>query len=257
VCERITHRAAIEVVVLRFSHRVVSTESLADRRLWWDALANLPAQTLAMIDGPCHGLWLELALACDVRLAVATPDTWLSFAAGWLPGYQRQRLWERTSRRIARQLERGESVTAREAQAAGLIDDAVCARRAKIDLQQTCWRLRDRPRKPLARSGWRIWPMVPVPASHEDKPGLRGWPSECTDADTTQAVEVLLRGGRVLAREPDRVRANLSVRAVRGRATPLELEQAARRIEPLVTAHQHEVLIRPAYPQAVAQPVPS
>lgn len=44
-----------------------------------DRLAWLDAVSVAFIDGPCLGVGLELALACDRRLCVSRPSTHLGF----------------------------------------------------------------------------------------------------------------------------------------------------------------------------------
>lgn len=105
-------------------------------------LAALPAVTVAFIDGPCLGVGLELALACDHRLVLSKPSTHLGFV-GELPlcfgGRARARL------------EPGRTVSGREAKAMGLVDHAFCERRAKIELRTFLDRLERRPGRKRAR----------------------------------------------------------------------------------------------------------
>ncbi len=201
-------------------------------------LAELPIPTLAFIDGPCHAAGLELALACDDRLAVATPDTVLSL--GDSP------CWGGTAR--LRTLVGRDSLaplTAREAQAAGLVDHAFCRRRAKVELQTWLDRLEDRPRKrPRPWFGWRrtlrldAAELTAFVAAGRTDAGREAAPSRsdivlelrhCPQA-VPFAAEHVLRGGTVVTSYPTAVLERLAEPFVRGRATPLELEQARGRV---------------------------
>lgn len=53
-------------------------------------LETLPCPSVAMIDGPCTGAGVELALACDYRVLSLTPEMKLGFpeiALGLMPGF--------------------------------------------------------------------------------------------------------------------------------------------------------------------------
>ncbi|QEL15959.1 enoyl-CoA hydratase/isomerase family protein [Limnoglobus roseus] len=202
-------------------------------------LAELPIPTLAFIDGPCHAAGLELALACDYRLAVATPDATLSH--GESP------CWGGTAR--LRNLIGRDSIgtlTAREAKAAGLVDHAFCRRRAKVELRTFLDRLEDRPRK--RRQPWFGWRRTLRLDAEELAAFLKirrvgtGDVRTHSPCDGTvielrncpQAVpfaaEYALRGGTVVTNYPAAVHERLAEPWARGRATPLELEQARGRV---------------------------
>lgn len=99
-------------------------------------LENLPMPTLAVIDGPCLGGGLELALACRYRIAIDDESTSIGFPEirlGIHPGFGGT---VRSIRRIgaiaALQLMlSGRSLTARQAYKAGLID--VCIPRRVVE----------------------------------------------------------------------------------------------------------------------------
>lgn len=200
-------------------------------------LAALPCVTVASLDGPCVGPGVALAAACDFRYAVTGPDAWFGDAPGG------PCCWAVT--RVARP---AGMLTAREACRAGAIDDAFSARRANVELQlhidrhQRWPRKRVRPATPTELADRRrafrdggltpptelpVWPTVDVGVAAGDE-GCFG-----------TAVEVALRGRRavVLATSDAALSLNevatgrLIAEAVRrGRATPLEAEQATARV---------------------------
>lgn len=125
-------------------------------------LASLPprVRTVAFLEGPCLGAGLELALACEHRLAVARPDTEIGFPEiphGLIP------CWGGTCRlpgivglrNAFDLLLTGRLLSAREAERLRLVDIAFCERRARIELQAFLDRLQDNPRPPRRpRSTW-------------------------------------------------------------------------------------------------------
>lgn len=101
-------------------------------------LASLPKPTLALLNGPAYGGGIELALACDFRLAAA--HTTFRYRAGeWglLPG------WGGTQRlphliglaRARRMMLTGCRVTANDALAWGLVDALVDTGQEKSELE--------------------------------------------------------------------------------------------------------------------------
>jgi enoyl-CoA hydratase/carnithine racemase len=240
----------LEILVVRSARPTgfaVATPFLDDRYEFAHAgrrvlreLEELPIPTLAFIEGPCAGPGLELALACDYRLAVATPDAWL--ALGDSP------CWGGTAR--LRELVGARTVgtvTAREAKAIGLVDHAFCQRRAKIELRTWLDRLEDRPRK--RRRPWLGWrrrlrldaaeleafvtaPSVSVAGAASPclRRGLVVELRGCPQA-VPFAVEYVLRGGTVVTDDPEAIGERLTGPLLRGRATPLEREQARTRVK--------------------------
>ena len=61
-----------------FSDRESALALIREAQELFERLARLPKPTVAAISGPCAGGGLELALACDYRLASTAPDTHLS-----------------------------------------------------------------------------------------------------------------------------------------------------------------------------------
>lgn len=111
-------------------------------------LSALPLTTVALVDGPCLGAGLELALACDHRLCVATPTTHLGFPDRFACLGGSARLRALLGRRAAAFIESGHTLSGREALALGLVDRACSARRAKIELRTFLDELERRPRVP-------------------------------------------------------------------------------------------------------------
>jgi enoyl-CoA hydratase/carnithine racemase len=111
-------------------------------------LAALPFTTVAYIEGPCLGVGLELALACDYRLCVSTARTQLGFPQRFTCFGGSVRLRARIGRRAAGFIATGHTLSGREARSIGLVDRACCARRAKIELRTFLDQLDRKPQIP-------------------------------------------------------------------------------------------------------------
>lgn len=205
------------------------------------ALADLPFPTVAFLEGPVIGPGLELALACDDRLAVAGPDSWVGF--GELPPG-----WGGRTRLRMRGKRLPDRVTAREAVRLGVFDLAFCERRGKIELRTWLDRLQFRPHKRAA--SWRDW-FVDAAAGYAAerrafRAAVRGG---VTVADPPPTPRLLRSVGLVGVSPATRfLAAEWSMRGTavvwvagdtgdlfaearrRGRLTPLEAEQAGRRV---------------------------
>ena len=217
-----------------------------------DRLAALPVPTVAFIDGPCLGAGLELALACTHRLCVARPTTHLGFP-DFPPCFGGSaRLRQRIGRRAEQLLTSGRTLSGREARTLGLVDDAFCERRGKIELRTFLDRLERTPWRAVSRGATDGFaaerrrfaaalgtaaaqatiarqlaaltvPAVPLP----DVVGLVG----DSDAAAQLGAAVALNGGRVLLDgDPTGVFAGIAVALARGFITPLEAEQARGRV---------------------------
>ena len=231
-------------------------QSHADRSLFattgqriLNRLAALELVTLAFIEGPCRGPGLELTLACDYRIAVAGPDSWFGLDENIPP------CWGGLARLAVRSWNRQE-VTAREAVQCGLIDDAFCTRRAKIELRQWLDRLQANPRKrrprwnpfatslteklaaertALQRANIQPSSQIPSVEALPESVGLFG----TNDRNAGITVELALRsksgvfmatgdsGMSLIQLALDRA---FSEALRRGRVTPLEAQQARERI---------------------------
>jgi 3-hydroxyacyl-CoA dehydrogenase / enoyl-CoA hydratase / 3-hydroxybutyryl-CoA epimerase len=132
---------------------------LGQRRLRHLAALARSMATVALIDGPCFGPALELALACDFRLALDRPETQIGFP-GVLDGATP--CWGGTVRlpRLVglgpalEMLLTGRLLPARAARALGLVDHAFGPRPAKVELLAFVAELQDRPGRRRARPPW-------------------------------------------------------------------------------------------------------
>lgn len=216
------------------------------------ALRDAPFVSVAFIHGPCLGPGLELALACDHRLAVTGPDAWVGF--GDLPtcwgGHSRLTtlLGRRTTERFA-----SGRWTAREAARLGVFDKAFCERRAKIELRAWLDRQQRGPRK--RKPNWRDWFRNEAAGLADERRRFRiavhaGTvpPFEPEVGDALNPIQPLTSVGLVgnglkirdvasaFAMRGTRVRicgdqpCEFTDAIRRGRLTPLEAEQAAARV---------------------------
>jgi enoyl-CoA hydratase/carnithine racemase len=205
------------------------------------ALAELPIPTVAFVEGPCVGPGLEVALACDFRLAVAGPDSWVSF--GQLPPG-----WGGRSRLRMLGAKLPGRLTAREAVRLGVFDHAFCERRGKIELRTWLDRLRYNPRK--RATSWRSWFVDANAGFAAERRAFRAAVREGITASDAPPPARPLRGVGLVGDSPlSRLLASeFAVRGAgvvwvegtttglftdalgRGRLTPLEAEQATNRI---------------------------
>jgi enoyl-CoA hydratase/carnithine racemase len=218
-------------------------------------LAAADVATVAFVEGPCLGPGLELALACDYRLAVAGPDSWVGFpdsAHGAPPCWGGATRLTRLLGRRANGLLAGDTLTAREARGIGLFDDAFSARRAKIELRTFLDRLQRRPRK--RRERWGLPPLAVGLAAERAafRAALRSpappLPKPAAACDPiTRAVEAALRGTAltVPAGSDGAVSRLLAEALRRGRVTPLEAEQTRGRIRVEIAPDNAPVRPRP------------
>ena len=214
----------------------------------FDRLARLEALTLALIDGPCLGVGLELALACDFRLCVARPTTSLGFPDRIACFGGSSRLRKLIGRHGEHLLASGQLLSGREAAALKLVDFVCCERRARMELRSLLDRLELRPVKPrppveplglaaerrafaamkLFRSTKRLAlsSLNPVPAF----PGTIGLLGD-DDGAALLASRAALRESRVVVSgDRSRVFTHIDSSRSRGFITPLEAEQARLRV---------------------------
>jgi enoyl-CoA hydratase/carnithine racemase len=221
-------------------------------------LAAADVATVAFVEGPCLGPGLELALACDYRLAVAEPDSWVGFpdtARGVPPCWGGVTRLTRLLGRRANGLLAGDTLTAREARGIGLFDDAFSARRAKVELRSFLDRLQRKPRK--RREGWLRWgrPPLAVGLAAERaafrvalRSAIPPLPKPAAACDPiARAVEAALRGTAVTvpAGSDGAVSRLLAEALRRGRVTPLEAEQTRGRIRVEIAPDNAPVRPRP------------
>jgi 3-hydroxyacyl-CoA dehydrogenase/enoyl-CoA hydratase/3-hydroxybutyryl-CoA epimerase len=203
----------------------------------FDRLAALRVPTVAAIDGACLGGGLELALACDARLAAEEGETRLAFPEinlGIFPGFGgSQRLPRLVGLSAALDLMlSGRAVDARRAERMGLVDRAV----------PRAW-LRERAAELLQRLGTR----PPGRRRARFRPrGLAGW---LLDANPAGRSLVLQRARReALARTRGNYPAPLALLEVvqHGQSTPLAegLRFEAERVADLVVTPECKSLVR-------------
>ncbi|GAB4392914.1 MAG: 3-hydroxyacyl-CoA dehydrogenase NAD-binding domain-containing protein [Gammaproteobacteria bacterium] len=113
----------------------------------FDKLAELPIKTLAMIDGFCLGGGLELALACDYRIATDSPKTRLGLPEvklGIIPGWGGTRRLIRKTGPLAAMniILAGQTVVAKVAKRMGFVDDVVPQRQLK---RAACYFMQHKP----------------------------------------------------------------------------------------------------------------
>lgn len=110
-------------------------------------IAALPAVTIVAIHAPCLGGGLELALACDLRIAAAsaklgTPEVALGLIPGWGGTI---RLASMFGTAVARKLVlTGDLVTAEQAHRLGLVDELVPDEALQTTVEQLVGRLLSR-----------------------------------------------------------------------------------------------------------------
>lgn len=189
-------------------------------------IANIPAITVAWIDGPCLGAALELALACDYRVAAGGSTTRLGLpqvAAGSLPCWGGTVLLPRLIglEPALELLLEGTKLSAGQALAMGLIDRAFGPRMAGVSLEHFLLSLQSNGVKPRRRPRW-MWrrrQTLSAAQSHWDAAvsgehravfaairvvaaGVEGGPVAGLTAERAAAAELAARDRAVLEEVP-------------------------------------------------------
>ncbi len=154
-------------------HRREAEAHIRQVHALFNRLASLPLPTLALIHGFCLGGGLELALACDYRVAREDPGTRLAFPEvrlGIFPGYGGSlRSIETIGPLPAMQLMlTGRSISGKQASRLGLVDRAVPERQL---LENALDMIRRRPEP--HRAPWRQRLLNRLPARRLIAPLLR------------------------------------------------------------------------------------
>lgn len=127
--------AGCDIVLLRANAQAPAVvggfaPDLEGSRRWEKVLLRLesiPCVSVAVVDGSCHGMWMQLALACDHRLATShSTFQVVELKDGYLPGMNVFRLAKYAGIGVARRLIfTGMPIEAESAKALGLVDE-VC-----------------------------------------------------------------------------------------------------------------------------------
>jgi enoyl-CoA hydratase/carnithine racemase len=168
-------------------------------------LGAVPFATVAFVEGECLGTGFELALACDYRLCLASPDAPLGFPQGFACFGGSQRVRAKLGRSGDQWIASGRTLSAREARDLGLVGRAFCARRAKIELRTFLDELERNPRVPSRRA------------------------SDAGLAEERRAFATADLGGTGF---PACVPTDIDTLLARGFITPLEAEQRRARVAP-------------------------
>ena len=122
VCEAIHDDQSVHVVLLSGSFDLASTASPRAERLPFRSLETMAQPVIAVIEGPATGAGLELALACDIR--IASEAATFSAGDGVMPALGgTQRLPRIAGRATAmRMILLGETLDAAAAFACGLVN---------------------------------------------------------------------------------------------------------------------------------------
>lgn len=214
----------------------------------FERLAGLDAVSVALVDGPCLGVGLELALACDHRVCVARPTTHIGFPDKFACFGGTARVRHLAGRRGEDLIASGRTISGREARSLGLADVACSERRAKIELRTFLDHLESRPVKPhrlltlvglaaerreFARREFHAPPEAfhsPVTNPLQPFPEVVAILGDDPNAARI-AAEVALRGGSaVLCGNRAPVFALIDTALKRGFITPLEAEQTRVRV---------------------------
>ncbi len=211
----------------------------------WQALHRFGGITIAKLHGPCWGPGWELAAACDYRFSTATPDGTIG-ASAELPPCFGQLADDR--------FDLQKPITYRQAFAYGLVDDVCSARRSNVEWERFLGRCVDRQRTPrrAAKDLFAVrkrWASVVSSDAFQsavmrcnsdevhDETWL-DWPTTITIVgDSAQceriAIECAIHGCMV---NTNPLKPDAFAEVVRGgRVTPLEAEQARKRIAPSST----------------------